>query len=87
MITDKPKEDRVKESVQILRDIQQLGIPLDSPEVIELKQYLDSYIKDGICWSGSIMFLKYGRIADVTLPKRSDRAIEIVLRYVKTRKH
>jgi hypothetical protein len=79
-ITEKPRLERVKETVEILRGIQNLGIPLDSPEVAELRTHMDAYVKDGICWSGSVSFLRFGRIADVNLPKRADKAIEVTLR-------
>jgi len=80
MKTEKPIGDRVKESVEIMRDFQRLEIPLQCPEVLELKQHLDLYIKEGTCWSGSIDFLRFGRIAEVDLPRRADKAIEVRLR-------
>ncbi len=79
-LSDKPKEDRLKETIEILKNIESLGIPLDSPEVKELKDHLNAYVKDGICWSGTISFLNYGRIAEVNLPKRADKTIEVTLR-------
>ena len=85
MKTEKPKDVRVKEIVEILKKITGLGIPLDSPEVQELKQRFDEYIKEGECWNGSISFLSYGRIADVNLPKRADKPIEVTLRVPKTK--
>ena len=78
--TEKPHAERVKETVEILKSISGLGIPLDSPEVAELRTHLNAYIKDGLCWSGSISFLRFGRIAEVNLPRRADKAIEVTLR-------
>jgi len=80
MKTDKPKEVRVKEIVEILKKIHSLGISLESSEVQELKQRFDVYIQEGECWEGSISFLSYGRIADVNLPKKADKPIEVTLR-------
>jgi hypothetical protein len=80
MTTEKPKEDRVKETVELLKKFPVLGIPLDSPEVLELRGHLNSYIKDGTVWSGTISFHRFGRMADVTLPKRADKPIEVLLR-------
>jgi hypothetical protein len=79
-ITEKTKEDRVREVVNILRDIAALGIPLNSPEVADLRTHLDAYVKDGICWDGTINFMRFGRMADVILPRRADKAISINLR-------
>jgi hypothetical protein len=80
MQTEKPKDMRVKEIVEILKKITSLGIPLDSPDVQELKQHFDKYIKEGECWSGTVPFLSYGRIAVVNLPKKADKTVEVTLK-------
>ena len=78
--TDKSKFDRVKETVKLLQKFPELGIPVDSPEVQELKEHLDAYVKDGTCWSGTVSFERFGRVAMVKLPKRADKPIEVTLR-------
>lgn len=80
MTTEKPKDECLKESLEILRNIQTLGIPYNSPEVQELKSRLDAYINDGIPWCGTISFRRFGRIAEVNLPRRADKPIEVRLR-------
>ncbi len=80
VISDKPQAERIKECVHILREIVGLGIPIHAPEVQELKQHIDSYIKEGVCWSGSVNFSAYGRIAEVDLPRRADKFVEVTLR-------
>jgi hypothetical protein len=80
MKTEKPVEDRVKESVAVLKEIVALGIPLNCPEVLELRSRFDAYIKEGEVWEGSVSFMSFGRIAEVNLPKRADKAIEVRLR-------
>lgn len=86
MKTEKPVEDRVKESVEIMREFVRLQIPLDAPEVQEVKSHLDKYIKEGTCWNGSVSFLRFGRIAEIDLPRRADKAIEIRLRIPRVEK-
>ena len=83
MKTDKPVDIRLKEVVEILKKITGLGIPLESDEVQELKSHFDRYIKEGECWTGTVSFSNYGRIADVTLPRRADKPIEVTLRIIK----
>ena len=78
--TEKPKEDRVKETVEILRSIKGLGISINEPEVIELRGHFRKYIEEGICWAGSINFLRFGRMAEVNLPRRADKMVEVTLR-------
>jgi hypothetical protein len=79
-ISEKPKDERLKESLEIFRSLKSLGIPFEAPEVCELKTYIDAYVNDGICWSGIISFIRYGRIAEVNLPRRADKQIEVKLR-------
>jgi len=80
MECEKPKEDRLKECVAILKDLQGLGIPYDCPEVMKLRTHISAYVNDGICWEGRIDFSFYGRIAEVKFPRRADRAVELLLR-------
>ena len=80
VITEKPQADRIKETMEILKSINILGIPLNSPEVNELKGHFNNYVKDGTCWAGSISFERFGRIVDVNLPKRADKLVEVTLR-------
>ena len=80
MSSEKPQADRIQETIAILQKIRELGIPLDSPEVTELKGHFNAYIKEGVCWSGTISFSRYGRIVDVNLPRRADKLVEVTLR-------
>ena len=80
MTSEKPKEDRVKEVVTILNKFKTLDIPLDAPEVQELREHLNAYVNEGTAWSGTISFRRFGRMADVVIPRRADKTIEITLR-------
>lgn len=80
MASEKPKEARVRESVTLLKKFVKLGIPLTEPPVKELKMHLDAYINDGTCWEGTIDFLRFGRVAEVKLPKGANETIEVTLR-------
>jgi hypothetical protein len=78
--TEKPREERIKEVVTIFKKFRELGIPLETPEVQEVKLHTDAYINDGICWSGTINFQRFGRMAEVVLPRRADKLVEVTLR-------
>ena len=80
MASEKPVSDRVKECAAILNDIAALGIPSLSPELAKLREHMNAYIRDATCWSGTIDFSAYGRIAEVVLPRRADKAVEVLLR-------
>jgi hypothetical protein len=77
---DKSQADKLKECSAVLKDLTGLGIPLDCPEVCTLRRHFNNYIKDGIPWEGTVDFRAYGRIAEVKLPRRADRAVEVLLR-------
>lgn len=79
-ITEKPVADRIQETLEIFNAIRTLGIPLDSPEVNELRGHFNAYIREGVCWSGTLNFLRFGRMAEVDLPRRADKDIVVNLR-------
>ena len=79
-ITEKPVADRIQETLEIFNAIRTLGIPLDSPEVNELRGHFNAYIREGVCWSGTLNFSRFGRMADVELPRRADKDIVVNLR-------
>lgn len=77
-------EKRLSECMAILQKLtHDLAIPYNSPEVQELKLHMDAYIKYGICWSGSISFLRFGRVADVAFPHKARDTVEVTLRVPK----
>jgi hypothetical protein len=86
MASEKPLGERVKECTAILNDIESLGIPRFSPELTKLRGRINDYIRDGTCWSGTIDFSAYGRIAEVVLPRRADKAVEVLLRVARARR-
>ena len=85
--TEKPVEDRIRETLEVMHAIKTLGIPLDSPEVTELREHFNAYIKEGVCWSGALNFLRFGRIAEVELPRRADKDIVVKLRVPRAGKY
>jgi len=87
VISEKPQADRLKESIAVLKKLTiDLGIPYSSPEVQELKSRFDRYIKDGVCWNGSVSFEFYGRVATVNLPRSAKKPIEVTLRAIRVSK-
>lgn len=75
--------NRIDECISIMKQVRDLGFPLDYPPYKELSSRVSEYIKTGEPWSGKIKFEAYGRYADVILPRRSDRQIVVVFRTIK----
>lgn len=63
-----------------MKQLNDLGFPIDYPPRKELSRRLSEYVKTGEPWSGKIKFEAYGRYADIILPRRADREIQVVLR-------
>lgn len=75
----KSKADRVKESITILKKLEELGIPSTEPGYQQTKMKLDQWIQGGNQWSGRIDFPRFGRRAELVLPIRPDRIISMKL--------
>jgi len=80
-VSEKPIANRLKEVVEVMKKLTtDLGLPLDSPEVQELKGHLDAYVREGTVWEGTVDFSAYGRKAIVNLPKSATKTIEVTLK-------
>lgn len=80
---EKTKEERVKETIAILKQLIDLGISISDPSYKEIKAEFDKWIETGEPWSGSIHLARYGRRADIELPRRSGRAATLNLRAIR----
>ena len=70
----KPKEDRLKEGISLLKQLQEGGVSDKSPGFMELKTRISEWVSGEDGWEGVIPFASYGRIAEVELPKWTNRA-------------
>ena len=75
--TIKPKEDRLKEGINLLKQLKDNGVKDYSLGFIELKDKISEWVKSEDGWEGTISFSDYGRIAEVDLPKYTNRAAGI----------
>jgi hypothetical protein len=75
--TIKPKEDRLKEGIHLLQQLRDNGVKDNSLSFIELKTKISEWIAGEGSWEGTIDFREYGRIAEVELPKYTNRAAGI----------
>jgi hypothetical protein len=75
--TIKPKEDRLKEGINLLKQLKDNGVKDYSLGFIELKDKISEWVKSEDGWEGTISFSDYGRIAEVDLPKYTNRSAGI----------
>lgn len=64
----KSQNEKVKESITILKKLQELGIPTNEPGYVMLKDKFNDWIKSNEPWKGEIYFPRFGREAQVNLP-------------------
>ena len=83
MPDDKTKVERVKETVRLLKELQLVGFHEVETGYKEIKRLMTQWVNDGESLSAVVPFPRHGREADVSLPKRADRAASINLRVVK----
>jgi hypothetical protein len=79
----KPKENRVKEGVELLRQLKGAGVTDNSAGFIDLKIKISEWISGEEGWEGVVDFREYGRMADIDLPKYSNRIAGINFRVKK----
>ena len=74
----KPREERVKETITLLKRMLELGIPATEPGYKMLKEKFRDWCKeDGEAWIGEVYFPRFGRRAEVVLPIQKDRAATV----------
>lgn len=76
----KDKGERVKEAVEILQQLREVGIPLSDPGAQATKKLLDAWIADGEPRQEKIPFVRALRIAHIMLPRLSGRPATFVLK-------
>lgn len=79
----KPKIDRVKEGVSLLKQLRDNGVKEYSMGFEDLKEKIKEWVLSEDSWEGSIDFRDYGRVADVELPKYDNKAAGLNFRVKK----
>jgi hypothetical protein len=78
----KSKEERLKETITILKKLQEVGIAETEPGYTESKRLMSKWIHDGEAATHYVEFPRYGRRAELVLPSRADRAASLLLKHV-----
>lgn len=78
--TEKPKDERVKEGICLLKQLADAGVVNTAPGWDELKKQISDWVISGARWEGRIEFPTYGRYADVVLPRRAGQVAEIAFK-------
>jgi hypothetical protein len=79
---DKSKEDRVKETIRLLKELGRVGFNQLDKGYNEVKDVMRKWVEDGEAIETEVEFPRYNRVAKVSLPKEDDRAAGIALKAV-----
>ena len=79
-IIEKTKEERVKEGINLLKQLQETGVSPSYEAFKEVQSKISDWVKTGDPWTGKIKFPDYGRVADILLPRRNNASASIAFR-------
>ena len=77
---DKPKEERLKEGIKLLREFLDIIKNDQNPGYLEFKEKISTWIQDGKAWDGRIEFPSHQRYLDVSLPRTAFKAAEVAFK-------
>jgi hypothetical protein len=77
---DKSKEDRLKEGISLLKQMNDMILDLEHPGMIELKGVISAWVKDGKAYDGKIDFYDHDRFAEVSLPRTANKAATVAFK-------
>ena len=80
-VQQKPIKERLNESMDILRKIQELGIVVTDPGYVALSKHMNEWIKGGETWKGNVDFHRWNRRAEVMLPTKPGTNAKCVLKH------
>ncbi len=79
---DKPKVDRLKEGIQILQKLREVGIMDAEPGFREVQELIRVWVAGGEAVQARVEFPRYGRVAELLLPRRARNQATCVLKSV-----
>ena len=79
---EKTKEERVKEGIQLLRQLKDTGVDVSYIAFKEVQERISDWVNTGDAWTGKIKFPDYGRVAEILLPRRVGAVASIAFRVV-----
>jgi hypothetical protein len=74
-------QERLKESIELLKKLRDLGVPDTDPSYKELSAKLSEWVKGGDAWQGHVDFQRFERRAYLVLPTKPGRIATCNLRH------
>ncbi len=79
---EKPKEDRVKETIMILRQLQDIGIATSDPGYEEVKTIMSAWVRDGGASTHTITFPRTLHRGTLELPNSARRSAGLRMKVI-----
>ena len=83
MPQNKHKSNRIKEVIQLLRQLSNCGFPSQNEGIIEFTKILKRWVNDGRYVKGKIKLRGYERVIEYGLHNRKGTEIAVNLKFVK----
>ena len=80
---EKPKEERVRETITILKKLEEVGIGTFDPGYEQVKTAMREWVTTGEAATHTVEFPRFGRRGELILPARADRAASLNLKVVR----
>lgn len=82
-VPDKPREDRVREVIRLLKGLQANGLSEQHGSYKEIKDLLKVWVENGEPVEAKVDLFRQNRIAHISLPKGGDRPATIALKVIR----
>jgi hypothetical protein len=80
--TEKPKAERLQETITLLKKLQEVGIPETDPGYVEAKAALTSWVQTGESAQHTILFARFSKRGTLVLPRRAGVAASFLLKAI-----
>jgi hypothetical protein len=80
---DKPKEDRVRETIRLLKGLQANGLSERDGAYRTIKDLMSMWVENGEPVDTTVDLFRQNRIAHISLPKGADRPATIALKVIR----
>ncbi len=82
MSTEKPKEERLKETLRLLKGLKANGLTEGDGSYRAIKDLMTAWVENGEAVDTTIDLFRQNRIAHISLPKGADRPATIALKVI-----
>lgn len=83
MTTEKPKEDRLREGLALLRQLTGVGVPSVDPGYQTIQRLISEWVNTGEPVQTTIPLSRIDRVAEILLPRRRQNTASLLLKQLK----